>query len=178
MGYARDVGALLTGFPALDAEVITAAAGNDNQAVAGNILDRLASPAKGFPGLSAQIAVPYKAVLTTAETISYAGSVHDSAASNMASPTITPITRARDIKSDGTVTNLTIASDGTISSTVLATASGATTRRGVLLLDVNLSSAKQYLQYTNTFDLSKSGTDTVAYGGVIIIGGTDEPPNN
>jgi hypothetical protein len=173
MPIAQDIGSYLECFPALDAAVITAAAGNDNVAVDGNVCDRLAIH-QGQLCQSAKLVIAYKAVLADTKTLSVAASLKSSTASGGTYAALTAL-RARHVKSDGTITALTLTS-GALAATVLVTASGATTARGVVELDVPLVVANEFLRATVTADLSNTATDTVALSAVLVLGGSDVVP--
>ena len=167
---AQDLGSYLQSFPSHDPAVITAGAGNDNVAVVGNVCDRLAIHA-GQLCQSAKLVINYKAAINTSETLSIAASLTDCATSGGSYVALTA-TRARHIKSDGTITALTLTS-GALAATTVATAG---TVRGCVELDVPLVTAKEFLAASITANLSRSGTDTVAISAVLILGGSDVLP--
>ena len=178
--HMQDIGALLVGAPMLDPATITAGAGNDNTELNGLAVDRLALPksANGGPALSAQIAVAFKAVLAAAATLSFAGNLQDDTANAFnATPADFPFTRARLLNRDGTLTELALNATGGVDAVVVATGpGGGGTVYGVILLDVNLKGARQYIRLQRTLNLSAANTDTVldyAYG---VLGGLGEAP--
>lgn len=175
--FQHDVGARLSAFAALDSAVITAAAGNDNAAVSGNILDRLDNPdSKSGPAMSLQLLIAVKAVLAANKTLSFAVTIQHGAASNLSDAATYPARRARYVAADGTVTALPLTS-GALAAGVVVTDSGSgSTAKGVLMIDIDASSAKQYLRAVVTADLNASGTDTVALGGIFVLGGLVEKP--
>jgi hypothetical protein len=166
-----DVGAYLETFNAQDPAVITAGAGNDGVAVDGNVCDRSALHAGQMPQ-SAKLVINYKAVLASSETLSITATLKHCATSGGTYAALTAL-RGRHVKSDGTITAITLSS-GAIPATVVAT--GSATLRGTVELDVPLSIANQYLRSTVTANLSASGTDTVALSAVLVLGGSDVCP--
>ncbi len=166
----QDIGPYLETFNALDAAVITAAAGNDNTDVDGNVCDRLAIHA-GQLCQSAKLVIAYKASINTSETLSIGASLKHCATSGGSYVALTAL-RGRHIKSDGTITALTLTS-GALALTAVATAG---TMRGVVELDVPLVTANEFLRATVKADLSRSATDTVALSAVLVLGGSDVVP--
>ena len=175
-----DIGAHLVGMGMLDAATITAGAGNDNTELNGLSIDRTLIPksVNGGLGLSMQVAVYFKAVLAAAETLSFAGNLQDDTATGFnAAAADYPFTRARLLLSTGVLTELTLNAAGGVDAVVVAKGpGGGGTVRGVILLDVDLKHARQFVRLQRTMNLSASGTDTVldyAYG---IIGGLTGTP--
>ena len=151
----RNIAELLAGADegALDPATITAGAGNDAVAVAGNIIDRQKS-GRGY-ALSAALFLQYKAVLAATKTLTVTVLVKGSSDSGMASPTTLVSYPATVVSTGGT---------------------GGSTNHGILKIAVDLSSADRYLQATVTQDLSATATDTVLTTGLLVFGGQDELP--
>mgnify|MGYP001582821430 CR=1 FL=1 len=132
------------------ATTLTAAGSGDNTELTGEVIDRL-----GFE--SCVVAVPFKAVLATAESLALTIKVAES--------------------EDGS----TFGSDETIASavTVVTQASGGTTH-DTYFLNVNLSGVgaprKRYLKFKLTPNLSASATDTAVVAGLVILGGAVVKP--
>lgn len=178
----HDHGAKQIAIGALDAAVITAGAGNDGVAVNGNGLDRKKIGYQQGPGLSAQLLIPYKAVLAATKTLSLAVTMQHDSASGFGTAATATIRRVRHVAQGatgaGTVTDLSSAiSSGAFPATVVATGdTGGTTERGCLIVDLDLGGLKEYVRAQVTADLSATGTDTVALSGALSLGGFVEAP--
>ncbi len=123
----------------------TAGGAGDNTELVGEILDR-----QGYE--SCMIAVPYKAALGTAESLSLALTVEESL--------------------DGVTFD---AAAVLLASTAVATQAAAGTCQDVYFLKVNLSGVgaprKRYLRFNLTPNLSRANTDTAILSALVILGG-------
>lgn len=151
VSFQRNIGAYLTdGVVAVDQVAsFTAGAGGDNSAKTGNIVDRLAA---GMDGLSCKVLIGYKTTLSSAETLSFTVTVQHGDNSGL--------------------------SDAATYKSVAATAvktGAATAFRGVYAIDVDLSSAKRYVRFNTTGDLSASGTDTAEYCVLAVFASKEHP---
>lgn len=147
----------IKGKTAFTAEVITAAAGHDGSAVNGHVIDRLST---GF-GLSeaGKLSVEYTTSVNTGETLTAALKVQHGDASDGSD-------MADYVDSYG---------HGALASAVVE--SGLLVAKdGTLEINVALDGAKRYIRGVVTFNLSRGGTDTVAYGGGWAFGGFHEIP--
>ena len=150
----RNIGAHLRGLPIHDAEVITAAAGNDGVEVDGNYVDRIGDN-QGLP-LSGTLIISWTAVLQDTETLTIAANLQDAA----------------DIAGTG------VADYGNaFASAIVITATADATYRGVVEIDVDLSAARGFIRDQITADLSAGATDTVAISAVFVLGGDNKAPN-
>lgn len=171
-----DIGSYMASESALRPATITAGAGNDNVAVTGTIVDRLAVN-NGHVHRSAKLTLQFRAVLAQAETLTVAASLLDAAVSNFASGSATLIAlRARYKTDGGTWTAITLVSGAVPTTTIATGPTGGGTVAGMVELDYNLDGARQYLRPTVTTNLSASSTDTSSIGGVLAFGGADEMP--
>lgn len=144
-----NVGALIKPIYAAGPTNLTAAGSGDNTLVNGSTIDLTAN---GYP-LSASAAFTWKAVLTSAQTLSLSYAVQHSTDSS-------------------TWTNLSAAANGVISTG----GSGGTTNTGCTELEVNLAGAHQYVRVAYTPDLSHTGTDTANVMATLILGGQPTLP--
>lgn len=175
---AHDIGAQLVsaGEVAFDAETIVAAAGNDNQPISGNVIDRLVTGRS--LALSCKLAVPFTTTLTQSATLSLALKLQHDTVVGMGTAASLKATRATLRKADGTSTALTLNGSGELASTVIATGgSGGSTERGVVEMDVDLGPANEFLRPVRTLDLSAGSVDTVAAGGNLVLGGPNVIPS-
>ena len=184
MAQQKDIGAYLktASEGALDWAQITAAAGNDNVEVNGNVIDILKAGRGRY--CSAKLIIYWKAVLQDTKTLSIAANLRHDTDSGMSTDVAdlyaTRGCYSRDdssgATSDADSTAVTLSS-GCFPKTAVATGqSGGTTERGVVELDFDLSKANEYIQAQVTADLSASGTDTVDIGAILVFGGAIENP--
>jgi len=148
--WMRDRGAFL---PA----TITAGAGNDGVAVNGLIIDRGEAGLR-YP-MCAKIAVNYVANVNTGETMTAALKVqHGSASdgSDMADYT--------DEYGYGAFASATVESGP------------LTSKSNVVVINMACDGMKRYVRAVSTLNLSRSGTDTVAYSGMWTFGGLEAIP--
>ena len=150
----RNSGVYMKGLQIHDAEVITAAAGNDNVEVDGNFVSRVGSNQGLF--LSGKLIISFKAVLDEDETLSIAANLQDAVDSAGAA--------AADY---GNAFALAVVATG---------GAGGTTERGVVEIDVDLSAAREFIQDQITADLSRGATDTVAISAVFVASGDNKEP--
>ncbi len=130
-----------------DINSFTAGASGDGEYHVGDAIDKM-----GFE--SGEFSVAYSAVLASGETLSVAKFYRDS----------------EDNSAWGATTSL-------LSETVLGTgASGGTTLEGVSNTDVELLNKNRYIKFIVKPTLSASGTDTLKFASVIILGGSDSIP--
>jgi hypothetical protein len=152
-----NIGAWLKGVVGLIPEVITAAAGHDNTLVKGPAIDREAA---GFGlHMSAKATLLYVANINTAESLTGAFKVQHSVDTT-----------------DGNFSDFTDEyGNGVITTTTLE--SGLLTNKaGVMEINICLLGAKRYIRLASTLNLSRSGTDTVAYAGLVEFGGVETIP--
>jgi hypothetical protein len=136
---------------------ITAAAGNDGQAVNGLIIDR---EALGYNlAMGGKLCIGYVATINTAEKLTAAVKIQHGSASNGSD-------MADYVDSYG---------HGALASADVMLGA-QTAAPGVLEIDVALDGAKRYIRCVTTFDLSRTGTDTVAVSGMWVFGGLQALP--
>ena len=170
----HDVGSQIVTVLALAGATITAGAGNDNTELNGLSIDRTKVPGGNCgPALSAQFAIPYVAVLAAAATLAYTANAQEDAVTGFnGTPADLKLTRARHITEAGVVTDLALDANGNLPATVVATGpGGGGTVRGTVLLDVDLSSARDFVRLQRTANLSAANTDTVNDSAVAVLGG-------
>jgi hypothetical protein len=169
----HDIGSRIKGVTALTPAVITAAAGNDNTELNGIVVNRLLA-GRGL-AKSAKLIIQFVTSLTADKTLTITANAQDGAASNLSDAADYAAVRASyDVSSAAPPTAVTLSS-GNFPATAVKTgaASGVS---GQVEIDFDLSAAKQYIRCQVTFDLSHSGTDTVAYSAVWVFGGQDVLP--
>ncbi len=151
----RDSGKHMVGLPIHDAEVITAAAGNDNVEVDGNFVSRKGANSSEVP-LSGKLIISFTAVLDATETLTIAANLQDAV----------------------DAAGLLVADYGdAFASAIVATGGGGgTTERGVVEIDVDLSAARGFIRDQITADLSRGATDTVAISSIFVLSGENRAP--
>ena len=143
----RDIGSLIKGAFALIPNVVTAGGGGDGVEQNGAWIDRSGQ-------LSGKLIIAYSTTLTASETLTIAANLQDA--------------------SDSSGTGAADYGDA-LASAVIETGVGTFT--GVLVIDVDLSSADGYVRCQVTPTLSAGATDTVALAAVLVLGGSQEVPN-
>lgn len=156
-GQNLNIGFWLRCRQAVTPAVITAAAGNDNVAVNGLIIDRqevgLRTP------MSAKVSIGYVTSVAVSETLSGAAKVQHGSLANGSD-------MADYVDEYG---------HGAIASAVIQ--SGALTAQpGILEINLSCDGMKRYMRVVTTFDLSRGATDTVAVSGQVIFGGIEAIP--
>lgn len=149
----HNIGAVLAQAIASAFVSATAAGAGDNTAVTGLTVDRL-DPATGGLAGSARFAVLWSTVLASGQTL-------------------TLKTVKIEQSADGTNWDATAYATFTDPGVV---ATGAGTKRGVTVFDVDLTDAKRYVRLDWTPDLSASGTDTANLAALAILSGHDRQP--
>lgn len=143
------IGDVLTSVNALTPNVVTAGTTDSGAAQNGNTIDR---QSLGRNYLSAQIAIPVTTTLAATKTLTVAAKVQDSA--------------------DGTnFTDYGTAPSSTVLGSTSSTASQ--TLKSAKDFNVDISSARRYVRVVVTPTLSATASDTVALGGVAVLGGGD-----
>lgn len=136
---------------ALEEATIVAAAGNDNVAVNGAIIDLQALPQQ-YESVSLEI--HWKTTLASGKTLSVSGKMQHGAASNLSD-----------------------AADYLAALPVTVVSTGAQTNKtGTTKLLFDLKGAKRYIRATVTADLSAGSVDTVLIGAKWVFGGPSEYP--
>lgn len=157
--FQRDIGAYITPKNALNPVTVTAGTTADANEYEGHIIDRRSDLDDLL--LSAKVVLNYDASLgTTGASLTLASNIQhsDTTASSAFSD--------YDDKDGSTGASVT----------ETRTTAGNASPSGVLAYDVDLSSAKRYVRVQATPTLSATATDTADIGGVIVFGGSDQPP--
>jgi hypothetical protein len=156
-GQALNIGFWLRCRGAMTPAVITAGAGNDNVAVNGLIVDRQDLGLR-IP-MSAKVSVTYVATVNTAETLSAAVKIQHGTLANGSD-----MTDYVDEYGHGAIASAVIQSGP------------LTAQPGVLEINVACDGMRRYVRVVTTFDLSRTGTDTVATSAQWIFGGIEAIP--
>lgn len=147
----RDIGSFIKGYMALIPAVITAGAGNDGVEVDGPWFD-----VSELEGHGAVLMIEWSAVLADTETLTLAANLQDA--------TALAGTAAADF---GTA----------LAAVVVATSDGGTTEQGVTEMKlVEFNGNRGFVRAQVTATLSATGTDTVALGATLVVGGLNVLP--
>lgn len=149
LSHSRNIGAYIAAALALDNTDAVAAGAGDATEADGNWVDRNRA-------LSAKLVITFKAVLAEDKTLSIAANAQDA--------------------SDSSGTGAADYGDAVANAVVATGGSGGSTERGVVELDLDLSSADAFIRPQVTPDLSAVATDTVEFNAVIVFGGFDQNP--
>ena len=152
-----NIGLWLRDRGALTPAVITAGAGNDGVAVNGLIIDRMDMGLR-LP-MAAKLAVNYVANVNTGETMTAALKIQHGAVSDGSD-----MADYVDEYGMGAVASATVESGP------------LTAKAGVVVINLACDGMKRYVRAVSTLNLSRSGTDTVAYSGMWTFGGIEAIP--
>lgn len=144
----KDIGAYITSRAGGAVSAVAGGAGDATE-LDGAWIDR-----QGF--LSAKLVVAYDATLAEGETLSLAANAQDAA--------------------DGSGTGAADFGTAVADAVVATGGTGGSTERGTVEIDLDLTTARQYIRAQFTPNLSAANTDTARVHAVVILGGADRIP--